>query len=492
MEGALISGRYRLRRIIGKGAMGEVWLGHDESLDRQVAVKLLDAKFAENAEARARFLRESQLAARISSSHIVQIFDHGVATDGRPFMAMEYLVGTSLRARLTDYGSLSFDETLRLLNPLCLALAEAHEAGLVHRDLKPENIFLAQASDGQTEMVKILDFGVAKAAGLQDSPSVGTATGALLGTPCYMSPEQARGLKTVDHRADLWAVGVIVFECITGVRPFEAETLASLVTKILSGPIPVPSRVAPELAISPEVDTWMARALTRDPAARYASAKELAVSFAVSTQKVGAPLSMPDDAIRAALQAGDIVTAVNTAVGQLGAEVLRYLASHLGDPDLADDAFSSFCERLWSALPRFGWRCSLRTWAYVIARRVLADVRRSEGRRQRRENPLTETHVSVVAEQVRTATLPLLRTEVRSALAQLRDELPHKDKMLLILRIDRGLAWEDLARVFLENDAPQEEALRRESARLRKRFQLIKARLRDRAKAAGLGDLPSK
>jgi RNA polymerase sigma factor (sigma-70 family) len=491
MEGTPISDRYRLLRIIGKGTTGEVWLGHDGSLNREVAIKLIDPKFAENAEVRARFLREAQLAARISSAHVVQIFDHGLSSEGRPFMAMEYLVGRSLRDRLAEDGSLSLHETMRLLSPLCLALAAAHEAGLVHRDLKPENVFLVASAEGQAEGVKILDFGVAKAIGLSDSPSVGTATGDLLGTPSYMSPEQALGAKSVDHRTDIWALGVIVFECLTGVRPFEAPTLGSLVAKILTGPIPVPSRAAPEAALAPEIDAWTACALARDPSERFASAADLAASFGSAVQQsTHAPAIRDDSAIRKAFAAGDLASAANLVVGQLGAEVLRFFVAQLGDTDLANDAFSMFCERVWTALPRFEWRSSVRTWCYVIARRALVDLKRVEGRRGRRRDPLTETHLSAIAEQVRSATLPLLKTEGRRALDRLRGELPHEDKMLLVLRLDRGLAWEELARVSLANDsrdeAPNEAELRRESARLRKRFQLVKARLRERAEAEGL------
>jgi serine/threonine-protein kinase len=466
-----------------------VWLGHDGSLNREVAIKLIDPKFADDAEARSRFLREAQLAARISSSHIVQIFDHGLSNDGRPFMAMEYLRGSSLRVRLTEDGPLSLDEMMRILSPLCLALGQAHAEGIIHRDLKPENVFVVAGAEGSGEIVKILDFGVAKATGLSDSLAGGTATGDLLGTPCYMSPEQARGLKTVDHRTDLWAVGVIAFEGLTGVRPFEERTLGALVGKILAGPTPVPSRTAPEAAIPPEIDSWMARALARDPSERFASAKDLASSFALAVQQSARGSAASDDgAIRRAFEEGDLASAANLIVGQLGPEVLRYLAGQVADADLANDAFSIFCERLWSALPRFEWRSSVRTWAYVIARRALVDLRRVEGRRRRRINPLTESHLSAVAAQVRTATLPLLRTEGKSALARLRDGLSHEDRMLLILRIDRGMSWEDLARVSLESDSPDEADVRRESARLRKRFQLVKERLRERARAAGLVD----
>ncbi len=291
MEGKLISDRYRLIRLLGKGGMGSVWLAEHLTLKNEVAIKLIDSQLANHPEARARFLREAQLAARIKSPHVVQIYDHGMSADGHPYIAMEYLVGMSLRDRLLARRLLTFADTARLISHLCRALSRAHEASLVHRDLKPENIFLAR--DGDDETVKVLDFGVAKATdALANSGIDPTRTGALLGTPFYMSPEQAQGLKTVDYRTDLWAVGVIVFECITGQRPFGAEALGPLIGKILGGAIPVPSSVAPNAHIPKDIDAWMVRALARDPAARFANAKELAESFMIAS---GMTDSLPRD-----------------------------------------------------------------------------------------------------------------------------------------------------------------------------------------------------
>jgi RNA polymerase sigma-70 factor (ECF subfamily) len=193
-----------------------------------------------------------------------------------------------------------------------------------------------------------------------------------------------------------------------------------------------------------------------------------------------------ESAIRKAWDAGDLPAAAKEMIAQLGPEILRYLAGILIDADVADDAFSLFCERVWSSLPRFEWRCSARTWAYVIARRSAVDVMRAERGRQRRQQPLSDAPVAAIAQHVRTTTRPLLKTEARNALARLRDELPPDDRTLLVLRVDRDLPWEDLARIFLDKESPADSELRRESARLRKRFQLVKERLRERARAAGL------
>jgi RNA polymerase sigma-70 factor (ECF subfamily) len=180
--------------------------------------------------------------------------------------------------------------------------------------------------------------------------------------------------------------------------------------------------------------------------------------------------------------------AATAAIEAYGPEILRYLAGTLDDPSAADDAFSGFCERLWRALPAFQWSCSARTWAYALARHASADVGRAAGRRRQREEALATSAISVIAERIRTATSPFVRTETKSALARLRDELPQEDRELLVLRVDRRLSWDELARVFLGEEAETEAQLSRESARLRKRFQLVKARLRERAKALGLAD----
>jgi serine/threonine-protein kinase len=271
--------------------MGTVWLAEDEALKRPVAMKIIASELGALPKARARFLREAQLAARISSAHVVQIYDHGVSDSGQPYIAMEYLVGESLRDRL-DRGPLTVGEAARMVSHVCRGLARAHEAGLIHRDLKPDNVFVAR--EGDEEVVKVLDFGVAKAQdALGDSDVDPTRTGALVGTPYYMSPEQAQGLKTIDHRTDLWSMGVLVYECLTGQRPFTAQALGPLIGKILVAPVVPPSAAAPAARLPPQLDAWMARALTRDPEARFTSAKELAEAFLIAT---GSAASMDRDA----------------------------------------------------------------------------------------------------------------------------------------------------------------------------------------------------
>jgi RNA polymerase sigma-70 factor (ECF subfamily) len=194
-----------------------------------------------------------------------------------------------------------------------------------------------------------------------------------------------------------------------------------------------------------------------------------------------------DKAVRRAWQAGDADGAITATLEEYGPEILGWLVGILRDVDDANDVFSAFAERLWSTFGSFGWRCSIRTWAYTIARRAAVDHQRSETRRARRHVPLSASpEVVKVVERVRTTTLASLKTANRRAIAELRDQLPAADRMLLVLRIDRQLGWDDLARVFLERSDPTAAELKREAARLRKRFQLIKQKLLQLGRSAGL------
>jgi serine/threonine-protein kinase len=265
--GLVIAERFRLDRVLGQGGMGSVWLAWHLGLDVPCAVKFIHAEAARSPELRARFEREAKAAAQIRSPHVVQILDHGVWRDA-PYIAMEYLEGEDLAHRLKRLHRLSPRETHAIAAQVGRALVKAHAAGLVHRDLKPANIFLVR--DDDREIAKVLDFGIAKTVAVGTDGA--TQTGAVLGTPSYMSPEQARGNKSVDHRSDLWALGVVVYQCLTGVLPFRSDALGDLLVKIIVDPIPVPSAVAP---VPPGFDLWWSRAAGRDPDQRYQGAREM-------------------------------------------------------------------------------------------------------------------------------------------------------------------------------------------------------------------------
>jgi len=272
----LVAGKYELLRLIGRGGMGSVWEGRHSSLGTHVAIKFIEKEYADNEEARKRFDNEARAAAALQSKHAIQIHDHGVTDDGKPYIVMELLIGEPLDKRLERMRVLPLRDTALILQQVCRGLQKAHEHGIVHRDLKPENVFLVKSPDDDEEIAKVLDFGIAKirTGGADANISNNTRTGAVLGTPFYMSPEQARGLRDIDHRTDLWSLGVIAFKCVTGRLPFEGESLGDLLVKICTVPIPIPSQVNPQLP--PSFDAWFSRALDRDPNRRFGSAHELA------------------------------------------------------------------------------------------------------------------------------------------------------------------------------------------------------------------------
>ncbi|MGO9708552.1 MAG: protein kinase domain-containing protein [Polyangiaceae bacterium] len=264
----------RLVRPLGKGGMGSVWIAEHSGLHTRVVVKFMADALAANAEAASRFSREAAAAALVKSPHVVHMIDHGVLPSGVPFIAMEYLEGQDLRTRLELEGTLPPRQVATLLSHVAKALARAHERGVVHRDIKPDNIFLCDGGGGES-FIKVLDFGVAK---IDDPQQLSqTKTGVSVGTPYYMSPEQMLGTKGIDYRTDLWSLGVVALEALTGRRPFDAETVGALAMVICNQPLPVPSKLEPALPVG--VDAWFARACARDVEGRFASAKELADAF---------------------------------------------------------------------------------------------------------------------------------------------------------------------------------------------------------------------
>jgi serine/threonine protein kinase len=283
--------------------MGSVWEGRHASLGTRVAIKFIDQEYVGSREAQSRFATEARAAATIQSRHAIQIFDHGVTEDGRPYIVMELLVGEPLDKRVERCGRISLQETARILGQVARALQRAHDAGIIHRDLKPENIFLVRSPDDDDEIAKVLDFGIAKIKGPPGDAGLtsSTKTGAVLGTPYYMSPEQARGLRTLDYRSDLWSLGVIAYKCVTGVLPFDGESVGDLLVKICTAPAPVPSMAVPGLPRA--FDSWFFRVLDRDPAKRYATAAELgealALAAGVSTRRAADEHTFRDGLLRA-------------------------------------------------------------------------------------------------------------------------------------------------------------------------------------------------
>jgi serine/threonine-protein kinase len=233
--GQILAGKYRIERILGRGGMGVVVAAHHIGLDDKVAIKFLLPQAVGKPELLARFEREARAAVRIRSEHVARVSDVGLLENGSPFMVMEFLEGMDLSARIAAEGRLSVMQTAEFILQACEAIVEAHGMGIVHRDLKPANLFITRRADG-LEVIKVLDFGISKSSALGgSSPSAGdmTQTQSILGSPFYMSPEQMQSARSVDMRTDIWALGCILYQCVTGEVPFEAETLPELVLKIV-------------------------------------------------------------------------------------------------------------------------------------------------------------------------------------------------------------------------------------------------------------------
>jgi hypothetical protein len=274
-ENTVVAGRFRLNRLIGRGGMGSVWQATHLGLDIPCAVKFIEGELATLEEAKTRFEREAKAAAQLRSPHVVQILDHGICED-TPYIAMELLDGEDLGKRLAKVGHLTPAELHGIMSQVCRALTKAHALGVVHRDLKPDNIFLVK--DDDREIAKVLDFGIAKSRMHDLNGSSNTKTGAMLGTPYYMSPEQAQGTRQVDFRTDLWALAVICFQALTGRLPFESGALGDLLVKIIMAPLPMPSQFG---AVPPDFDRWWEKAASRDVTQRFQSAKDFSDSLAL-------------------------------------------------------------------------------------------------------------------------------------------------------------------------------------------------------------------
>jgi eukaryotic-like serine/threonine-protein kinase len=272
--GTTIDGKYRVVRLIGKGAMGSVYEAERAGAEGRVAIKLLHGEVVRHEGRLRRFHREARAAAAVSAEHIVQVLDQGTdAATGAPYIVHELLEGRDLQQLLDRCRVLQPDTTLRIVAQACAGLTKAHEARVLHRDVKPANLFLARQPGGAV-VVKIVDFGVAK---IKRDPGSGTASteltraGGILGSPFYMSPEQARGLKSTDFRTDLWSLGVVLYRALSGTTPHASfENLAELVLALCTEP-PLPlQEIAPW--VPPEVAAIAGKALQINPGARFPTA----------------------------------------------------------------------------------------------------------------------------------------------------------------------------------------------------------------------------
>ena len=269
--GALLQGKYRIEKVLGGGGMGVVMAAHHVQLERRVALKFLLPESAHNPEAAARFAREARAASRIQSEHVVRVLDVDETEGGVPYMVMEYLEGEDLAEVLQRSGTLSITDAVDYLLQACEAIAEAHAVGIVHRDLKPANLFLTRRTDG-SRLVKVCDFGIAKAAAGELVKL--THANAFIGSPVYSAPEQLRSAGAVDARADIWALGVILFELLTAQTPFNGRSIPELVTRIVSEPPPDVRELRPEVPAT--LAATISACLQREPERRLANVAILA------------------------------------------------------------------------------------------------------------------------------------------------------------------------------------------------------------------------
>ncbi len=288
-EGDLVQGKYRVIRIIGEGGMGAVFEGENLRINRRVAIKVLHAALATNKEVVQRFEREAQAAGRIGNDHILEVLDLGDLPDGDFFMVMEFLEGEPLSDRIRRLGRMTPEQVAPLMTQVLTGLQAAHAAGIIHRDLKPDNIFVLREKAGQKDFVKIIDFGISKFQPLGGEMKM-TRTGSVMGTPYYMSPEQASGSSEADHRSDVYAIGVMMYEAVTGKVPFEASTFNQLLFKIVLDEVPKPETIVPDL--DPGFASLIHKAMARDKEARFQDCISLRNAL-LEWQKSGAAVSLP-------------------------------------------------------------------------------------------------------------------------------------------------------------------------------------------------------
>ncbi|MDX2015205.1 MAG: protein kinase [Myxococcaceae bacterium] len=271
--GKTIAGKYRVEQMIGEGGMGKVYKATQLALDKPVVLKVLRQALLGDERTVARFQREAKAASRLNHPNSISVLDFGQADDGAMFIAMEYVQGKDLHQILSREWPLPESRVMRIMSQVLSALADAHSVGVVHRDLKPENIMVSQGRS-EPDFVKVLDFGIAKIIdGTEDEGPALTRAGFVCGTPEYMSPEQARGAK-LDHRSDLYAVGVILYQLVSGLLPFDSDTAVGFATKHLTEIPPPPTKRRPEARVSPAMERLIMKALSKNPDERPQTAEQ--------------------------------------------------------------------------------------------------------------------------------------------------------------------------------------------------------------------------
>ncbi len=319
--GEILQGKYLIRERLGDGASGTVYVAEHLVLSSEVAIKVLHPRFAENELMRRRFLDEARTLARLKSRYIVRILDADLAASGLAFIAMEYVGGSDLERYIGKHSPLSPNEALRIAMEVCRALKEAHSNGIVHRDIKPENILLTEDAAGEVH-VKVADFGLAKRVHLKLSRQ-STSNDQPIGTPCYMAPEQMLRPAEVDHRADVFSMGVLLYEMLTGFLPFGGESVEQTMQSVLSAEPPRASDL--DERISAELSDLIERCLVKDPEARLASVEQLMDEIS-TIQRVEGQITaqeVPIDLVRGRERRNSSMTTSAPAVVTVSAQAPR-------------------------------------------------------------------------------------------------------------------------------------------------------------------------
>ena len=276
LVGQALPGGYLVLELLSVGGMGRVYRAEQRALGRTVAVKVIHPHLLSDENSVMRFMTEARAASQLNHPNTVSVIDFGRTEDGQPYLVMEYLRGKDLARILHDEGQLSFERSAKLVRQVLHALTEAHELGIVHRDLKPDNIFLLKEKLGFPDFVKLIDFGISRSDEATPDMSM-TATGTVVGTPYYLSPEQARGTETSDGRADLYSLGVLLYESLSGQLPLQSKSFNDLMFQIVLVEPPHLQERCPEL--DPTLSNWIMRALTKDRSERWQSAEEMRLSL---------------------------------------------------------------------------------------------------------------------------------------------------------------------------------------------------------------------
>ncbi|MDB4994482.1 MAG: serine/threonine protein kinase [Myxococcaceae bacterium] len=354
LVGKLVAGRYKITRLIGVGGMGAVYEAEHSGIGKKVAIKFVDREHAGEATVASRFAREARAASAIESDHIVTVFDAGT-DDERPFIVMELLRGEDLGQRLRRVGKLELSEALRITAQVLRGLADAHEAGIVHRDLKPDNVFLVEKPGDS--FVKIVDFGISKIErlGSGTAPLALTGKGTILGTPFYMSPEQAQAFEDVDARTDLYSVGAMLFECLAARPPHVGETYEQIIVSICMTDAPDLRVIDKELPSA--VARFVAKALARNRSARFGSARQMLVALMAQINAVPGAPAEPMRASDPLAKSGDPAAQRSsdpdkrTPSGEAAVPARTMLSSGVGDAARATDVGWSSGSRPLVALP---------------------------------------------------------------------------------------------------------------------------------------------